>query len=102
MLIRTVIVAATVVERLAPSERHASVTSSFNLAVIQPAPAPAKPAPRSWVTPSSLRHSPAYPPRRSSRARRPSSSWMTRLRILSTISRSWVTIRIVVPLRLMR
>ena len=30
-------------------------------------------------------HSPVYPPRRSSRARRPSSSWITRLRILSTI-----------------
>src|SRR6266545_8002603 len=47
-------------------------------------------------------HSDAYPPRRSSRESRPSSSAMTRLRILSTISRSWVTIRIVVPLMLMR
>ena len=47
-------------------------------------------------------HSEAYPPRRSSRASRPSSSAITRLRILSTISRSWVTIRIVVPARLMR
>src|SRR3954465_6196996 len=47
-------------------------------------------------------HSDVYPPRRSSRARRPSSSAITRLRILSTISRSWVTIRIVVPPRLIR
>src|SRR5205814_3584413 len=47
-------------------------------------------------------HSDVYPPRRSSRARRPSSSAMTRLRILSTISRSCVTIRIVVPARLIR
>src|SRR5262249_30479891 len=49
-----------------------------------------------------LGHSSAYPPRRSSRTSRPDSSAMTRLRILSTISRSWVTIRIVVPVRLMR
>src|SRR5581483_4873378 len=47
-------------------------------------------------------HSVVYPPRRSSRARRPPSSAITRLRILSTISRSWVTIRIVVPDRLIR
>src|SRR5213595_2297908 len=44
----------------------------------------------------------SYPPRRSSRARRPSSSAITRRRILSTISRSCVTIRTVVPERLMR
>ena len=34
MLISTVIVAATVVERFAPSERHASDTSSLNRALI--------------------------------------------------------------------
>src|SRR5213076_603984 len=44
----------------------------------------------------------SYPPRRSSRASRPSSSAITRRRILSTISRSCVTIRIVVPERLIR
>src|SRR5262249_32375567 len=44
----------------------------------------------------------AYPPRRSSRARRPSSRAITRRRILSTISRSCVTIRTVVPERLIR
>src|SRR5207249_9759975 len=47
-------------------------------------------------------HSEVYPPRRSSRASLPSSSAITRLRILSTISRSWVAIRIVVPARLIR
>src|SRR5581483_4216102 len=47
-------------------------------------------------------HSVVYPPRRSSRARRPSSSAITRLRILSTISRSCVTMRTVVPARLIR
>src|SRR5581483_3818867 len=44
MPISTVMVAATVVDRFAPSDRHASDTSSFALALI-PAPAPAKPAP---------------------------------------------------------
>src|ERR1700693_3551692 len=47
-------------------------------------------------------HSLVYPPRRSSRASRPSSSAITRLRILSTISRSCVTMRIVVPARVIR
>src|SRR4029077_797898 len=47
-------------------------------------------------------HSLVYPPRRSSLASLPSSSAITRLRILSTISRSWVTMRIVVPARLIR
>src|SRR5262249_35235691 len=47
-------------------------------------------------------HSEVYPPRRSSRASRPPSSAITRLRILSTISRSCVTMRIVVPARLIR
>ena len=77
--ISTVIVAATVVERFAPIERTASEKTSLKRA-----------------------HSVSYPPRRSSRMSLPSSSAITRLRILSTISRSWVTIRIVVPARLMR
>src|SRR5690349_11064583 len=47
-------------------------------------------------------HSVVYPPRRSSRRSLPPSSAITRLRILSTISRSWVAIRIVVPERLIR
>src|SRR4029453_1869119 len=47
-------------------------------------------------------HSVVYPPRRSSRSNLPPSSAITRLRILSTISRSWVAIRIVVPERLIR
>ena len=47
-------------------------------------------------------HSVSYPPRRSSRTTLPVSSAITRLRILSTISRSWVTIRIVVPAVLIR
>src|SRR5207253_9240605 len=47
-------------------------------------------------------HYEAYPPRRSSRARRPSSSAITRRRILSTISRSCVAITTVVPARLIR
>src|SRR6266508_3630502 len=47
-------------------------------------------------------HSEAYPPRRSSRASAPSSSASTRRRILSTISRSCVAIRTVVPARLIR
>src|SRR5262249_50619558 len=47
-------------------------------------------------------HSAPYPPRLSSRTSLPSSSAITRLRILSTISRSCVTMRMVVPVRLMR
>src|SRR4029078_10672283 len=47
-------------------------------------------------------HSVVYPPRRSSRSSFPPSSAITRLRILSTISRSCVAIRIVVPERLIR
>src|SRR3954470_4321126 len=57
MPISTVIVAATVVERFAPRERHASETSSLILPPTISAPAPAKPALRSWATPSSLRRS---------------------------------------------
>src|SRR5262249_45476233 len=48
------------------------------------------------------RHSSAYPPRRSPRTSLPASSAITRLRILSTISRSCVTMRMVVPVRLIR
>ena len=70
---------ATVVETFAPIERSASA-KSVRMRVI-------------------LRR---IPPRRSSRTSLPISSAMTRLRILSTISRSCVTIRIVVPVRLMR
>src|SRR5205823_10324293 len=47
-------------------------------------------------------HYEAYPPRRSSRASRPSSSAITLRRILSTISRSCVAITTVVPARLIR
>src|SRR4029453_14294050 len=43
-----------------------------------------------------------YWPRRSSRITFPFSSAITRLRILSTISRSWVAMTTVVPVRLMR
>ncbi len=77
--ISTVIVAANVVERFIRIEDHASENSKPDAT-----------------------HSEVYPPRRSSRASLPSSSAITRLRILSTISRSWVTMRIVVPARLMR
>ncbi len=69
----TVIIAAKVVERFAPRLLHASETSS-----------------RNFIRRCSRRAA------RRGRAGR-SSSWITRLRILSTISRSWVTIRTVVP-----
>ena len=68
---------ATVVETFAPIERRASAKSRRV-------------------------HSSEYPPRRSSRTSCPVSSAITRLRILSTISRSCVTMRMVVPVRLIR
>ncbi len=77
--ISTVIVAANDVEMFEPMERNASETTSLKRLT-----------------------SVSYPPRRSSRTTFPSSSAITRLRILSTISRSWVTIRIVVPAVLIR
>ena len=77
--IRTVVVAAKVVERFAPSERTASETIERKRLI---------------------RRCTRRGARRGGACR--SSSAITRLRILSTISRSWVAIRIVVPERLIR
>ncbi len=79
----TVIVAATVVEMFAPIERTASLTKKLG---------------------SSRTATPVVVLRRAALVadHLPSSSAMTRLRILSTISRSWVAMTTVVPVRLMR